>query len=314
MIDTYLIEPHWANWVVTLEMFVAGVAAGTFFFMALANIAGEREDKEVAGRLGFVPGPLVALAAVLLTLDLGQPQRFLNLLLTSPAAPERPGPFMLNPNSPMNYGTYLLLVFGLFCVAPFFDALRHTGRLTLPDVVHALSHNSLYNGVGGLLALGVGAYSGVLLNVTNQNVWADTYILGGLYVVFSALSGFAVAGIAADLMDMRATEGAVRSGLIGIAVVAGVLLALFVGNLAALGVAGPLIAATTAAVAPIFWVGVVGLAVLFPIVVIGTGSRLRLGRLGVSQLAVVGVVVLIGVLAFRWSLLNSALAALGGRG
>jgi len=311
---TYVIEPGWANWVVTLEMFVAGVAAGTFFFMALANVLGDDEDKEVAGRLGFLPGPLIVLAAILLTVDLGQPGRFLNLVFTSPAAAERSGPFMLNPNSPMNYGTYLLFAFGLFCIAPFFDALRHTGRRWVPELVHSLSHNVIHSEVGGLLALGVGAYSGVLVNVTNQGIWADTYLLGGLYVVFSALSGFAVAGIAADLMDRSRTEGAVRSGLLGTAAIAGVLLALFVGNLYALGAAEPLIAVTTALVAPIFWVGVVGLAILYPLVVVGTGARLRVGRVGISQLTVVGAVVLLGVLAFRWSLLHSALVAVGGQG
>lgn len=314
MFNPYLIEPDWANWVVSIEMFVAGLAAGTFFFMALANIAGDDEDREVAARLGFLPGPLVALAAILLTVDLGQPGRFLNLIFTSPAAAERPGPFMFNPNSPMNWGTYLLFVFGLFCIAPFFDALRHTGRRAIPAFVHTLSHNPVHAAVGGLLALAVGAYSGVLVNTTNQPVWADTYVLGGLYVVFSALSGFAVAGIAADRMRARRTAGAVRSGLVGTAAVAGVLLALFVGNLFALGVAGPLIAATTALVAPVFWIGVVGLAILYPIVVIATGPRLQIGRVSVSQLAVIGVVVLLGVFAFRWSLLNSALAALGGHG
>jgi formate-dependent nitrite reductase membrane component NrfD len=304
-----LIEPHWANWVVTLEMFVAGIAAGTFFFMALANIAGSDEDREVAARLGLLPGPLVALAAVLLTLDLGEPGRFGNLVFTSTGAPERPGPFMFNPNSPMNYGTYALLLFGLWCIDPFFDALRHTYRVSVPGFMHALSHDRVYMAIGALLALAVGAYSGVLLNVTNQTVWSDTYVLGGLYVVFSALSGFAVAAIVTDRMRARQTAGAVRTGLLGIAVVAGILVALFVANLSALGVAAPLIGATTALVAPVFWVGVVGLAILYPIAAIAAGGRLQLARVNASSLAVVGTLVLVGVLAFRWSLLHSAMAA-----
>ncbi|MBI2774304.1 MAG: polysulfide reductase NrfD [Chloroflexi bacterium] len=309
-ITNYVLEPGWANWIVTLEMFIAGVAAGIFFFMALANIAGNAEDRDVAGRLGFLPGPLVVLAALLLTLDLGQPLRFLNLLFTSPFATERSGPLMFNPNSPMNYGTDILVVFGLFCILPFFDAFRHVGRRSsLPETVHRLSHNGLYNAVGGLFALATGAYSGVLINTTNQPVWADTYVVGGLYVVFSALSGFAVAGIVADRARARSTAGAVRTGLMAIAVVAGVMVAIFVGNLVALGSAQPLIGALTALTAPIFWVGVVGLAILYPIVVIATGPRLRVAQVSASGLAVVGTVVLIGVLAFRWSLLHSALAA-----
>jgi hypothetical protein len=62
-------------------------------------------------------------------------------------------------------------------------------------------------------------------------------------------------------------------------------------------------------VAPLFWVGVVGLAILYPLVTIAAGPRLAVARVPLSGLAVVGTVVLVGVLAFRWSILHSALAA-----
>jgi formate-dependent nitrite reductase membrane component NrfD len=293
---------------VALEMFVAGAAAGTFLFMALAVIAGTKQDREVATWLGFLPGPLIAAAAFLLTIDLGEPLRFLNLVITSPQATERPGPLFMNPNSVMNYGTYVLMVFGLFTVAPFFAAIRRTGRLKVPSFVHALSQHPVYMGVGALFAIGTAAYSGILLNVTNQIVWSDTYVLGGLYVAFSVLSGFAVAAIAAERLRATETAGAVRSGLLGTAVVAGVLLAVFVGNLVALRAADPLVASLTAFVAPLFWIGAVGLAVVYPIVA-AARPRLQLARVNVTGLAMVGTLVLLGVFAFRWSILHSALAA-----
>ncbi len=309
MITNYVIEPHWANWMLTLEMFAAGLAAGIMFFIALANIAGNAQDREVAARLGFLPLPLMLLVGILLIVDLGQPGRFMNLVFTHPSAAERPGPLMFNPDSPMNWGTYLILVFGALTVVPFLDALLHTRRLRiLPGLVEMLAHNPIGMIITALFALATGAYSGVLLNVTNQNVWADTYLLGALYVAFSALGGFAVAGIVADRMRAPQTAGAVRSGLIGTAVVSGILVALFVGNLSALGQAGPLIGSMTDLVAPLFWVGVVGLAILYPLVTLA-GPRLAFSRVSLSQLAVVGTVVLVGVLAFRWSLLHSALAA-----
>lgn len=308
--DPYVIEPHWANWMLALEMFLAGLAAGIFFFIALANIVGNKEDREVGARLGFFPLPLMVIAAILLTLDLGQPGRFPNLIFTSPGATERPGPFFLNPNSPMSYGTYVILAFGALTVIPFLDALRHTGRLRVAGgVVEALAHNPIGMLVCAVFALATGSYSGVLLNVTNQPVWSDTYIQGGLYVVFSALGGFAAAGIAADRMRARETAGAVRTGLMGISLLAGILVAVFVANLVALGVAQPLIGAMTAFVAPAFWIGAVGLAILYPLVVTTTGMRLQLARVNVSSLAVVGALALLGVFAFRWSILHSALAA-----
>jgi len=322
MIQQYLIEPQWANWMVTLEMFIAGLAAGSFLFIAFANIAGTQEDREVASRVGLLPGPLIVVAALLLTFDLGEPGRFLNQIFTHPSAAERPGPFMLNPNSPLNFGTYIILVFGLFQILIFGDALLHTvwrRRLAierflpfLRPLTEGLAHNPLYLAIGGVFAFATGAYSGVLINVTNQNVWSDTYILGGLYLTFSVLSGFAVAAIVADRQRAWQTAGAARSGILGSSVIAAVLLALLVANLVALGKAAPLIATMTALVAPVFWIGVVGLAIVYPIAVILTRSRLAIAGTPVGRLAVVGVVVLVGVLAFRYALLFSALAAVEG--
>lgn len=312
MTTPYVLEPHWANWMLAVEMFAAGLAAGIFFFIALANTTGRKEDREVGAILGFFPAPLMLIAAILLTFDLGQPGRFLNLIFTSPAAAERPGPFMFNPNSPMNWGTYVILVFGALTLIPFLDALRHTGRLPFArGLVETLAHNPVGMFVCAALALATGSYSGVLLNVTNLPVWSDTYLQGALYVTFSALGGFAAAGIAADRLRARETAGAVRTGLMGISLIAAVLLALFIGNLMALGMAGPLIATMVDLVAPAFWIGAVGLAVLLPLVVVTTGARLRLAQVDVSSLAVLGTLVLIGVFAFRWSIMHSALAALG---
>lgn len=315
MINDYLIEPHWANWMLVLEMFVAGIAAGTYFVIALANLGGGREDREVSARLGFIPLPLMLVTAVLLIVDLGEPGRFLNLVFRSPLAEERgPGLLMMNANSPMNWGTYGILIFGVFTFFAFMDALSHSGRL--PQALRmgwgeALAHNPAWLGLGAFFALVTGTYSGVLLNVTNQNIWGDTVLVGAMYMTFSALSGMAVAAIVADRQKATRTAGAVRSGLIGFAAISGVLLLLFVANLVAIGRATPLVATLSAFVAPAFWIGAVGAAIVFPIVILAR-PRLAIAGISAARLTVIGVVVLIGVLAFRYSLLYSALAAVEG--
>lgn len=314
----YVLEPHWANWMLVLEMFIAGVAAGTIFVIALLNLGARRgtragdEDHEVAARLGFIPLPLMLVVAVLLIADLGEPTRFLNLVLRSAAAPERgPGPLMFNANSPMNWGTYVILIFGALTVVPFVDALKHTGRWRLrTDLIDAVAHNPIFMAVCGFFALATGTYSGVLLNVTSQNVWSDTILVGVMYMVFSALSGVAVAAIVADRMGATRTAQGVRQALLWFAAIAGVLVLVFVVNLAAVGRALPLVGTFEQLVAPIFWLGVVGLAILFPIIVMSRRGTLALGRVDLTDLAVVGTLVLVGVLAFRYALLYSALAAL----
>lgn len=327
MPNPYVLEPHWANWMLVVEMFVAGVAAGTFLFIALANLASDRnrtvvnEDQEVAARAGFVPLPLMLLVGILLVVDLGEPGRFLNIVFRSPGAPERgPLPIMFNGNSPMNWGTWVIIVFGLFATVAFLDALWHRRMFRGLSLVETLSHHPVWLAIGAAFALGTGAYSGVLLNVTSQNVWGDTVLIGAAYVAFSALSGMAVAAIIADRMGARRTAFAVQNALFWFAAVCGVIVLLLVLNLALVGRAFPLVADVDQLVAPIFWLGVVGLAILYPLLTYWRGGPIRVKRTGATTLAVagydlgrlafVGVGVLVGVLAFRYVLLYSALAAL----
>lgn len=331
--NPYVIEPHWADWKLVLEMFVAGVAAGTFLFIALANLATERigrrdraravanEDVEVAARAGLVPFPLMLLVGLLLVIDLGEPFRFLNIVFRSPGAAERgPLPLMFNPNSPMNWGTWIIIVFGLFATVAFLDALWHRRTFRGLSIVETLSHHPIWLGIGAFFALATGAYSGVLINVTSQNVWGDTILLGAAYVAFSALSGMAVAAIVADRMRARRTAAAVQNALFWFAAICGVIVLLIVLNLALVGRAFPLVADLDLLVAPIFWLGVVGLAILYPLLTYWRGGPVRVKRGGattlevagydVGRLAIVGVGVLIGVLAFRYVLLYSAAAAI----
>ncbi len=330
MPNAYVLEPHWANWMLVVEMFVAGVAAGTFFLIALMNFSAVRgapgkEDREVAARLGFVPLPLMLIVAVLLIVDLGEPGRFMNLIVRSPVAAERGGLLMFNGNSPMTWGTYVIGIFGALTLIPFLDALRHTGRLGrsnggLSGLIESVAHNPIGMVVCAIFALAVGSYSGILLNVTSQNVWGDTILLGAMYMVFSALSGAAVAAIVADRMAFARTAAAVRQLLVWFAAVAGILVLIFVVNLALVGRVGPLVADLDQLVAPVFWLGVVGLAIAYPLLVLGRGGPRGVKRAGgttaavagydLGRLAIVGAGVLLGVLAFRYVLLFSALAAL----
>lgn len=339
MIDQYVLEPHWANWLLVIEMFAAGIAAGTFFLIALLNFGSSRggageEDRDVAARLGFVPLPLMILVAVLLIVDLGEPLRFMNIVIRSPFAPERgPSPLMFNPNSPMTWGTYVIALFGALTVIPFLDALLHRraargGKDQRVAFLETIAHNRIGMAVCALVALAVGAYSGVLLNVTSQNVWGDTVLLGALYMVFSALSGAAVAAIVADRMAAARTAAGVREVLGWFAAVAGVLVLVFVVNLAVVGRAFPVVADLDQLVAPVFWIGVVGLAIAYPLLALwrGRGVRTRPGQnaraergggaataamgYDLGRLAVVGTLVLVGVLAFRYVVLFSALSAL----
>ncbi len=296
----YILTPEW-EWPIVLALFIAGVASGAYAAMGLIHFAGDRGDQAVAHRLAFIPMPLMLLVPILLIVDLGQPPRFINLLLRSPGAAERgPSPFMFNVNSPMNWGSWAMVLFGLFTAIAFVDALHHSGRLRLPGF-DPIAHSVVLLGIGELLSLVVSAYSGVLLNVTNQGVWADTIFMGGLFVAFSELSGMAVAAIVSDRMGATRTSAAIRTALLWAAIVSTVLLAIFLGALATQGSLSAVVASLV--VGPVFWIGAVGLGLLVPIVFLARPARLSSGRL-----ALIGAAVLVGVLAFRYAMFWSAIA------
>ena len=268
--------------------------------------AGDKRDVPVIHRLGFIPMPIMIVVPLLLIYDLGQQGRFLNLLFTNAAATERPGPFMFNPNSPMNWGSWAMVIFAVFTVIAFADALHHTGRLRF-GWLEGISHNVIVLAIGELFALVVSGYSGVLLSVTNQGVWSDTFLMGGLFICFSELSGMAVAAIVSDRWGNPITAAAVRRALFGFAAVSAVFLVIFLVGLATQqdGSLGALVASLNELVAPAFWIGAVGLGLLVPLLALSPRQIVRIPN---GSLAIIGVLVLVGVLAFRYAMFFSAIS------
>jgi formate-dependent nitrite reductase membrane component NrfD len=95
----------------------------------------------------------------------------------------------------MSLGSWGLVVFGLFVTVTFVEVLVHDGvlRLGLADRAVRLLDGmpgKIWNLVGAVLATFVAGYTGVLLAVSNQPIWSDTWTLGGLFLA-SGLSGSA---------------------------------------------------------------------------------------------------------------------------
>ncbi|HEY8732700.1 MAG TPA: NrfD/PsrC family molybdoenzyme membrane anchor subunit [Candidatus Limnocylindria bacterium] len=301
----YVLPPEW-EWPITIALFIAGIASGAYAAMGLIHFAGDKRDQAVAHRLGFVPLPLMLIVPLLLIVDLGQPGRFLNLLFTNPAAAERPGPLMFNSNSPMNWGSWAMVVFGAFAALAFADALHHSGRIRF-GWLEPVTHNIVVLAIGELFALVVSGYSGVLLNVTNQGVWSDTWLMGALFICISELSGMAVALIVSDRMGATRTSAALRTALFYAAAVSAVVLVLFLGSLATQqdGSLAALVASVHEFVGPVFWIGAVGLGLLVPLL---TLSPRRLIPMPNASASVIGLLVLVGVLAFRYAVFFSAIS------
>ena len=301
----YVLPPEW-EWPITIALFLAGLAAGTYSVMGLIHFAGDKRDEPVLHRLGFIPMPIMIVVPLLLIYDLGQQSRFLNLLIKSPAATERGGPLMFNVNSPMNWGSWAMVIFAGFAALAFADSLHQSGRIRLGWLV-PIAHNKILLAIGEFVAMVVSGYSGVLIAVTNQGVWSDTWLMGGLFICFSELSGMAVAAIVCDRMGATHTAAAVRRALFTFAAVSAVFLVLFLAGLASQqdGALTALIASLHELVGVAFWVGAVGLALVVPLLMLAPRPLIRVPN---GSLALIGVLVLVGVLAFRYAMFFSAIS------
>jgi protein NrfD len=175
--------PEW-GWLITFYFFFGGLAGGCYFLAALIDLLGRPEDRPLA-RLGYyIAFPCVVLSGLLLTLDLGRPERFWHMLIESNTF--RP---MFKPWSPMSVGSWALLTFGIFSLASFLGALVEDNRLAWQAWRRVRPPGMLSKVIavlGGIFGLYIAGYTGVLLAVTNRPIWSDTPLLGMLFVVSAA--------------------------------------------------------------------------------------------------------------------------------
>jgi len=261
------------------DLWLAGMAGGAYFAAFLADRFTGGGNKPLLRLATYVGIPLAVIGVLLLVVDLGQPLRFWHLFT------------QFKVTSPMSMGTWILLAWVgiavIMVVLWWFEnrlaeatarSLRRlTGVLGWVDVVFAV-----------LLM----CYTGVLLAVSNQSLWAGTVLLPALFVASAISTGVAILIIAAmianaisrgRLVELRLAMNqlfgttdwaipnrAVRQLAKTLAVVILIQLAALIGyaiwlatsTMAGAGDAlGLLISGTLAAP---FWVGVVLLALLVP--------------------------------------------------
>src|SRR5437870_1215466 len=187
--EHFVVPPHW-EWYILLYFFFAGISGGAFVIGTMLRLWGN-PAATAASRLAFIISfPLLLICPILLTLDLGQPLRFWHMLVDSTA-----GTPVFKAYSPMSLGAWGLTLFGLFSFVMFLGAVGEGGYLRWRVLAGAGRVMSSVLGIvfmliGAILGLFVAAYTGVLLAVSNQPVWSDTWALGGLFLA-SGLTGSA---------------------------------------------------------------------------------------------------------------------------
>jgi len=183
--EHFVRAPEWQWWIL-LYFFFAGLAGGTYVVATLLRLSGDPGD-EPAARTGFLLSlPATIVCPIVLTADLGPVSwsRFWHMLVDV-----TPGDTALSFKywSPMSVGAWALLIFGFFS---FVSALEAWASDRAGHSVVPLTVNRIFNVIGAILGLYIASYTGVLLTVSNQPVWSDTWVLGGLFLA-SALSASA---------------------------------------------------------------------------------------------------------------------------
>ena len=186
--DHFVAPPQW-EWYIVWYFFLGGIAGGLYALGAILRLVGDERDAPVA-RLAFLLSlPALAICPILLTLDLGRPLRFWHMMIDSRT-------FGLNFKywSPMSVGVWALLIFSLFALVSFLDALASLRGSRAPFLSGGLGR--VFVIVGAVFGLFLAGYTGVLLSVSNQPIWSDTWTLGALFLA----SGLSVAAAALSLV------------------------------------------------------------------------------------------------------------------
>src|SRR5215210_4582204 len=168
---------HWA-WEIWLYFWLGGIGAGAH----LASVAGQLlgwKDKAFFRASRYTVLVTMLISPVLLILDLGRPERFLNMLR------------ILKLRSPMSLGSWALFVFGNLGGLIATSQAAHDGLLgrgTIPRLIRAFIPERLLSILALPFALFVGAYGGILIAATSVPMWARNWFLMGPTFLASAIS------------------------------------------------------------------------------------------------------------------------------
>ncbi|MDP9471506.1 MAG: polysulfide reductase NrfD [Chloroflexota bacterium] len=190
----YTHAPEW-TWLVVVYFFVGGIAGGSAFLGAMLDLFGAPQDRPIARLAYLVALPLITIGGPLLIWDLNRPERFWHMFIQSETG--RP---MFKYWSPISFGAWGVGAFGLFALLAGVGALAEMGLL--PRALRALREGPLgkiISALAGLFGLFVAGYTGILLAATNRPLWADTSLLGLLFL----LSSISAAAAALILLSWR---------------------------------------------------------------------------------------------------------------
>ena len=192
-------RPTW-SWFIPLYFFLGGIAGGAAAIGAAADLVGGRRHRATVRRARYLSVVLAAICPPLLVVDLGRPARFHHMLRV----------FKLS--SPLSVGTWILSGFGLASGAlaarqALDDGLLPRQENLLPARLLCRVPMAPLSALHGLLGLGLGGYTGVLLTATAVPLWAAAgLLLGPLFLCTALASGGAALTLLGALSRSRSVQ------------------------------------------------------------------------------------------------------------
>ena len=237
---------HW-GWLIAIYLFLGGLGAGAY----LSSYAAEKGWLGSAASLRrtgyYVSGPVVAIGAGLLVLDLGQGLHKPWLLFG----------LLSNPRSVMSWGTGIISVFIILGLVRGYLAWKEKKA---PEWLNLL---------GAVFALATGAYTGLLLAVVKAIPLWHTYLMPILFVISALSTGLSITSLLAHWLERGPhQEGKVcqtHLGLVGLEII--VLFVMFLNVV--LGFSGTVALESvrmmlSGKLAGYFWILLVGVGLVVP--------------------------------------------------
>jgi formate-dependent nitrite reductase membrane component NrfD len=186
-------QPTWNN-EVAAYFFFGGISAGSALVGSLAQVAGGERYKRLARTAHYVSFATLLPCPPLLIDDLGMPQRFHHMLR------------VFKPSSPMNLGSWALLVHGAGATVTVMRMLAGEHRLPLAGGLLRLLPERLLAGLGIPSSFVLAGYTGVLLGTTSIPVWQTSPLLGALFMSSSFSTGIAATNLLGALTSRESVE------------------------------------------------------------------------------------------------------------
>lgn len=183
--------------VIIWDLFIGGIAAGALLTtVLLLAFGGKKINKAGLHRAYYITMALVPVYGLLLILKLEQKLRFTHVLWQN-----RDGTVMINFNSPMSMGAWVLMVLSVFVIIGTLYALKKDNLLQfnwaqplykLATYLHEGPISKIFLSIGAFFAGWFSMYLGVLKTTSNLPAWNATRFIPTMWVLSAVVTGVSV--------------------------------------------------------------------------------------------------------------------------